>query len=394
MVVMSVLRNVSLLFCLLSAFYCAAQDTSFTHIILERITLQQVVNARGFTQGNFPSYISNTPLFKKNKKDDDVFFAALINYTLQRQYQFLSVNNRLLSDSIQQRSQYLYSHYQNKTGRLTYNFWRTDTAVLFPYTKWIRRIKKNTSLPDDMDDTVLSLLAQDTDSTKAEAAHALMQLYTNTDNNSKTIEKKYRCYNTYSVWYGKNFKPVFDVCVLCNILCFVQQYHLTWTHADSAALNVIVQAVTSRDYVTKPVYISPYYGTTSLILYHVARLMSYAPVAQLDSLKQELIAAATRQLNNSSDLLEKVILSSALMKWNQFVPAIKLPSDKQAIQDIEHSNQPFFTGNIPSYFPLLYKHFFTREKWLLFYHYCPAFNDVLLLEYLCLQQNFSARSKE
>ena len=337
-------------------------------------------------RGNFPSYISHIPSFKKMQKDDNIFFAALINYTLQQPYNFLSLNERLLVDSIRQKSADLYKHFQNKNGRITYNFWRTDTLFSFPYTNWIHRIKKNTSLPDDMDDTVLSLMAQNADSIRAAEVHTLMQKYTNTDLKNKTIEQKYRQYKTYSVWYGKQFPPVYDVCVLSNILSFVQRYHLRWTDADSNALTVIIKSIQTGDYINKPIYVSPYYGSTSLIIYHLARLMSYGNLPQLEALKTNLLITATKQLANSNNLLQKIILSSAIIKLGYVPPDVLLTDNDKTIGNIEQSDFPFFIGNIPSYFSPLLKHFFIQKRWLLFYHYSPAFNDALLLEYLLLKQ--------
>lgn len=379
-------RIILFIICTCFVFFCSAQDSLLINRLLHRIASQQVVSDNDFTKGNFPSYISNTSSFKTKHKDDNVFFAALINYTLQQHRASFSVGNRLLVDSIKQQTTGLYKYFQNKKGRLTYNFWRTDSSFSFPYTRWIRRIKKNTSLSDDLDDTVLSLMAQDADSTRAVEVHALMQKYIVTGLKNKSIERKYRLYKTYSVWYGKNFPPVYDVCVLSNILSFVQRYHWRWSAADSAALNVIVRSIQTADYINKPIYVSPYYGNTSLVLYHVARLMSYDSIPQLEALRTNLVIAATEQLAGSNNLLEKIILSSAIMKLGYVPPDVSLQDDNEAISEVEQSDFPFFIGNIPSYFLPVPKHFFTQKKWLLFYHYCPAFNDVLLLEYLMLKQ--------
>ena len=172
-------RSVMSAFILCSSFVVNAQDSLFIHQLLNRIAAQQIVSDTFSLQGNFPSYISNTFSFKKNKKDDNIFFAALINYTLQQQYKNLSQTDRLLANSVQNKIKNLYPHFQNKRGRLTYNFWRTDASFIFPYTHWIGRVKKNTSLPDDMDDTVLSLMAQNADSARAAEAHAVMQMFVN-----------------------------------------------------------------------------------------------------------------------------------------------------------------------------------------------------------------------
>lgn len=370
------------LFSFLFAARCEAQGSSLACYTLQLISSYQLQNTT--TKGNFPSYITNRKSSRVRKPDDNVFFAALTGYLLRQNKSAFSAEERSVIDSIQQRTKDLYPHFRNQSGRLTYNFWRTDTSVPFRYTKWIRLFKKNTSLPDDMDDTVLSLMAQDADSATAAKAHLIMQAYVNNGKKSRTIEKNYRPYKAYSAWYGKNFPPVFDVCVLCNILSFVQQYHLAWTSADSASLDVIVKSIKSGDYKDKPLYVSPYYGNPSIILYHLARLMERNRIPELDSLKTGLVANAAQRMNQTNDLPEKVMLSSAMMKWGYDIYPLKLSGLDDVLKQIEISPLPFFTGNIPSYFPPFYKHLFTEEKWLLFYHYSPAFNDALLLEYLSL----------
>jgi len=138
---------------------------------------------------------------------------------------------------------------KNKSGRNTYNFWRTDSSYTFPYTGWIHLIKSNTALPDDMDDTVFGMLALQADKKSAEQLHALMQFYINTNTaNQKSIEPAYKKFHAYSTWFGKKFPVVFDVAVLCNILSFVQQNNLQWTHADSASLQLIVAVCNNGDY--------------------------------------------------------------------------------------------------------------------------------------------------
>ncbi len=368
----------------------AAQDSVSINALLKRIALQQATRDNGFTKNNFPSYISNTPHFKTQQRDDNIFFAALIHYTLRQSAPVLSQNERSAIDSIKNFSSGLYPHFKNNAGRVSYNFWRTDTPFVFPYTRWIRRFKRNTSLPDDLDDTALSLMAQITDSATAAAAHRLMQSFINRSNKAKTIEKGYQGYKTYSVWFGKNFPPVLDVCVLCNVLSMVQQYHLSWTAADSASLSVIVHSIKTADFINKPLAVSPYYGNPSLLLYHFARLMSYGNISQLEELKPLLVATAAQRLHDADDPLEKIILASSIMKWGYVAPDLEISPQTFTISKIEKSNFPFFTGNIPSYFPPFWRHLFYQKKWLLFYHYCPAYNDALLVEYLSLRQTLQS----
>ena len=147
------------------------------------------------------------------------------------------------------------------------------------------------------------------------------------------------------VW--KHFPVVFDICVLSNVLHFVQRYNMPWTAADSASLKVILQSITSGDYYKKPLSVSPYYGNTSIILYHLARLMSCKPIPALEALKVQLVISAVQQFAHTTNPLEKAILCTAIMRWGYVPPTFKMPE----ISAIEQNNLPFFIGNIPSYFP-------------------------------------------
>ncbi|TKK67782.1 hypothetical protein FC093_13610 [Ilyomonas limi] len=370
------------IFLLLISLHSSAQDSALMSELMKRIAAHQVNNNSFFVNGIFPSYISNQLHFSERKKDNNIFFTALIDYTL-RNLRSKHLINPTPYDSIHVQASTAYTYFKNKKGRTTYNFWRTDSAYIFPYTNWIHKMKKNTALPDDMDDTVLSLLAQNADSARASAVHKEMQYYINKNKeNAKAINKNYRKYAAYSVWYGKDFPVVFDVCVLSNVLHFVQYYNLQWTAADSASLQIIIQSITSGDYIKKPVSISPYYGNTSIILYHLSRLMSNKPIPQLEVLKIALITTAVRQFAQTNNPLEKAILCTAIMRWGYVPPAFKIPN----IDAIEQNDLPFFIGNIPSYFPLPIRKIFTRKGWGLFYHYCPAYNDALFVEYLALRR--------
>ena len=179
-----------------------------------------------------------------------------------------------------------------------------------------------------MDDTVLSLLALDAEDSVASNVHALMQEYVNSDTNKvRSVINMYNDLPAYSTWFGKKFPVVFDVSVLCNILSFVQLYNLQWTKADSASLNVIVKTIENNYHINKPVYASPYYTKTSIILYHVARLMSIKKITELEELKVKLIKDAVNEFAHSNNLMEKIILSSAILKWGYSPPSFALTSN-------------------------------------------------------------------
>ncbi|MGN6352264.1 MAG: hypothetical protein ACTHLB_02695, partial [Parafilimonas sp.] len=185
--------------------------------------------------------------------------------------------------------------------------------------------------------------------------------------------------------FGKKFPVVFDVSVLCNILSFVQQYNLQWTKADSASLQHIITTIQRNDIVKHPAFVSPYYANTSIILYHLARLMSIQPIHELETIKLQLVQIANERLLSTNNSFEKIILNITLIKWGQSPPPLHL--SKKDFKNIEQNDLPFFIGNIPSYFKRSIKGKFTDLRLLMYNHYCPAWNDCLLLEYLLLTSN-------
>lgn len=363
---------------------CAAQDSVLIHYLIKRIAAQQVYKDRFFLKGIFPSYISDDEIFSSIKKDNNIFYNGLVSYTLNEIKPYVNKEDQLLIDSILFNAKPLFHKFKNKNGRNTYNFWRTDSAYKYPYA--LTFIGNKIRLPDDMDDTVLSLLALDADDSTGEKVHDLMQYYTNTDSNKvRSVLKEYDDLPAYSTWFGKKFPVVFDASVLCNILCFVQMYNLEWTKADSASLEVIVQTIKNNYHISQPIYASPYYPKTSLILYHIARLMSIKKIPQLEELKTKLITDAANELIHSDNILENFILSSAILKWGYVPPSIALPQINEIEKKIEKNDFSFFVGNVPSYFRDAFRKYATSKDIWLFYHYCPAYNDALLLEYLVLK---------
>ncbi len=370
-----------------------AQDT-LIHKLLQQLQAEQQLTNSAFLPGIFPSYISNLPGYKEQKADNNIFFNGLISYTLDNLKDELLYEDKLLVDEIKYKTSQASAHFKNLKGRPTYNFWRTDTAFIFPYTWWIGKVKKDAALPDDMDDTVLALMANNGSHATADSAHALMQLYINQKKDGlKTTFRRYREFNTYSTWFGKNFPVVFDVSVLCNVLSFVQHYDLAWTAADSAALQMIVVSIKNNDISKYPAIISPYYAKTSIILYHIARLMEVKEIGELNAMKPLLIAETKKQLNTANELLEKIILCTTLLKLGEQPPIMPELHWNDIKSKIERSNLCFFTGNIPSYFSQPYKQVLTSKQVLMFYHYCGAYNKALLVEYLVLnkKRNNNAR---
>ncbi|ANI89502.1 hypothetical protein A9P82_09500 [Arachidicoccus ginsenosidimutans] len=362
----------------------AQADSITTGFVLKRIASLQVKQDKLFLSGSYPTYINNKQRCTIRKGDINIFYNLVIDVTLKKLRPKLDKEQQILVDTLLARSAKIYPRFLNKS-RGSYNFWLRDSAYRFPLSWWIPLIKKDGNVPDDMDDTALEQLVNTNDS--AEALHQMMQQFIHFPNKKiKSADKKYRSYNAYSTWFGKKFPVVFDAAVLCNILTFVQTYNLAWTHADSASLKLIEQVIKNGDYIQKPLEIAPNYGKTSILLYHFSRLMEVKKIPSLDSLKPLLVKESRELLVSSKNILEQIILANALHRFGEKA-TIVLPPKNEMEKQIEQNDFPFVIGNIPSYFSNTFKKLFYKSGWLLYYYYCPAYNDALLLEYLVNKEN-------
>lgn len=349
--------------------------------LLHRLDSMQIRQDAIFLPGAYPSYINHREKFKQKKKDITIFFNILIDATLLKIRDSIPTKYHPRIDSLLVRSSRLYPRFKNES-RGSYNFWLRDSAYRFPYSWWIPLIKKDGAVPDDMDDTVLSQFIFPEDS--LEKLHQTMQNFTHVpgQHKLKTTDKKYRKYGAYSTWFGEKFPVVFDAAVLSNILLFVQHYHLDWTNVDSASLQLIVASIKNKDYIQRPLLISPYYGKTSILLYHYSRLMEAGRIPALDSLRPELIKQCHIILQNRNSIMDKVLAANSLVQLGQPAPDLNLPSFMHWKKQVEKLDFAFFIGNIPSYLPNGLKKFLTKVNAMMYYHFCPAYNDLLILQYL------------
>jgi len=374
--------------------------------VLHRIERQQQAAMQDpvFLAGSYPSYIHHRRHFKQKKKDITIFYNILIDMTLKKVQPVLPDSLRLLIDTLLIRSSQLYPRFYNQS-RGSYNFWLRDSSYRFPYSWWIPLIKKDGAVPDDMDDTVLSRFVDPKGGKDSlDKLHRILQEFVRRkDQPLRTAPRAYRHYYTYSTWFGKKFPVVLDAVVLSNILSFVSHYQLEWTRADTAALQFIIQTIQSEDYINRPLAIAPYYGKTAILLYHYARLLAemnpvtQVPLTPLDSLRPELMAACQALLHTrNTSFMEKVITTNALhlLEGKPYTPGagepdkiarplvLTIPDSAHWTAEVEHSDFAYFIGNISSYMSRTFQGMLHPVNAMMYYHYCPAFNDVLVLRYL------------
>ena len=338
-----------------------------------------------FVEGSYPSFRQHNN-DETLKADNNIFYTALIAYTLQDLKPYLTNNEKVVADTIINRIKIAFEYYKNIKGRLSYNFWTTINGKdFFPNDELLNKFKNSLALPDDLDDTSIILTALNTTDSTANTAHLIMQNFVNGNYSTiKNTYKKYKNSSAYSTWYGVKMPVDFDFGVHCNILSFVNKYNLPWQKADSATYNLLVNMIDEKLYLSNPKYISPYYSYSPVLIYHIARLMNTKNLAELENKKQDLVKNALEIFATTNNNLYKILLASSLYKWNKNCPNIELDSTV-ASGSLNTTDFVYYTGHLFGHMNNTIKKIannlnVTQYKW-----YCSAFNDCLILEYLILK---------
>lgn len=366
---------------------------TLVHQVLQRISSLQTNGNKYLSAGIMPTYRSPNGRLDKMKPDNTAFTTGVIVFILNNLRSKLSYEDQLICDSIAQRAYPSFKKFKNSKGRNAYNYWQTDTLNFFPNSGWAKPFVAKKSLPDDMDDTVMLLMALGITDSVANEVHTVMQDYINTKNQTvNNTYKQFKYLKAYSTWYGKKMPIEFDACVMANVLYFNKLHHIAFSAADSACLYFITQIIEKKYHVSDAAYVSPYYATTPLLLYHFARLMALGqPIIELEKYKPQLIAEAKKAYQTTTNLPEKIILQTAMMRWG-VANLLPIEIDGNNLFD-ELENNPFvyFIGDLGTTLKNPYKKIIASTGLLKFNFYCPAYNDVLFLENLLIYQELQPK---
>lgn len=369
-----------------------AQNEAVHSWLVSQIQLQQSAAAPVFPNGSIPSYRRYAWNKQIEKADVNPFFTALVDVTLQGIEAELSPTLQQQIKQIRANCKKVYPKFANRSGRPTYNFWPTDTPKIFPNGGWLNWFNTTQALPDDMDDTVMILLALQSSDSLAKHVHQIMAGYAN--GQKKSIKNTYSHLQhlpAYSTWFGNKMPVDFDICVLANILYFVQQYNLPWQAADSASLEWMVKVIEEDKYLTEPAFVSPHYQRTPVILYHLARLMQSGNIPALQKLQPRLTQAALKAWETSTNLMDATLLHTALMRWGVQIPYEKQMQLSDWQTTITDGSFSFFIANMSSMLPSFFKKTVGQSGAGTFYYTCEAYNYALILENMVWQQKFIQR---
>ena len=368
------------------SFYIPAfsqnNDTALINDLIKNIAAAQVTTNGEFYKGMFPSFRECGGAPHNYQPDNNIFFTAIGAFALKKMLPKLSTANRSIAEQIIKNAATAYPYYKNQFGDPFYNFWPAHSPIL-PHSYYFKYLKSVFSQGEDADDSVMILMTRDNDdSANAILKQRLIEV-ANKSNNRKIIStyKKYRNIPAYSTYLGARMTPDFDFAVHCNLLYFMYEKHSPLTTQDSATLYLLTQMVKNREYMKTPVYLSPYYVKSSILIYHLTRLMGAFDIPELTHYKEQIIADIHLLLEKSNNIMDQIILRTSLLKLGAAAPELALHS----IKEFEESNQRqyiFFQARAAFSYPTPFKQIFLHWSYITYYFYCPAYNKILWLEYL------------
>jgi hypothetical protein len=361
--------------------------------LLQKLDDLQIKENGIFPKGAFPSYRMYALNKTRYKADINPFFTGLVAFTLQHLMPDLTPSQQLQAKRIIERAKSVYPKFKNRKypERNTYNFWPTDTVQVYPNGGWLNLFNKPQAIADDLDDTVILLLAQNVDDSSAFKVHNYFQLFRNgLKKKANNIVEKYQGIEAYSTWFGYKMPIELDVCVQSNALYFVQYYHLPWSSTDSATLKLITNVIREKEYKTGADHLSPQYVRPSILLYHFSRLMALKPIPELEILKPSLIAETEKLLSATDLFMDQVLLSTSLLRWGVQPPKLAPHKTKGFAKLIEDDTFSFFINNMGSMLPNSIKDEVYKLGVLRFTYHCPGYNYLLLLENLVWQQKMNS----
>jgi hypothetical protein len=367
-------------------------DSALIDTLINDIANAQIKTNGEFYAGMFPSFRECGGAPHNYQPDNNIFFTAITAFTLKKLQPYLNEENKKRIEQIIHNAVTAFPYYKDQFGYPYYNFWPTHAPIM-PHTYYFKYLKSVFGQGEDADDSVMILLASDADdSTSAELKKRLMRVSNLSEKKIISTYKKYRSIPAYSTYLGERMTPDFDFCVHCNVLYFMLQKKLPLVKQDSATIHLLSEMIRNREYMKAPTYLSPYYVKSSILVYHAARLLGTFHIPELEQYKPQLISDAKKLLSTSTNIMDQIILRTALLRLGAEAPRLEIKS----LKDFETSNQQqyiFFQARAAFSYPTPFKQIFLHWSYITYYFYCPSYNKTLLLEYL-IERNNKVKSKQ
>ena len=342
-------------------------------LLLEIKSLQTQGKSAFYREGVFPSQRKYS-LSKTVREDDNCFFTALIAFTLLRLKKNLSPEESAIIGSVKHEAQKAFQYYRNAKA-YTYNFWRTEKNAHFPNSKLFSKYDYF-RLADDTDCTALIYLATNVSDYDAIYLKSKLLYHAKTlAGISNNTLRHYRRLKLYSTWFGKNIPAEPDLCVISNLLYLIFEKKLLLNEYDIDCIKFICSVIRQDEHKTEPFRVAPYYPKTSIILYHVARLLTITSHPVLLELREKLRKDIFQQLLEKIHPMEKIFLNTSLVWLGETgsIENLEMPANTDfpwfIAGMLTSVNNPVTRALAP--LPLFHIEF-----------YCEAYMKTLFFEYL------------
>ncbi len=347
-------------------------------------SLQTKGNDTKYPEGIFPSQRLHATS-KLKREDDNVFFTALIVFTLQHLKKYFSPDELNIAEDISEKAKKSFALYENKKGEKTYNFWRTEKNAHFPNGKVFSSFDF-LRLADDVDCTALVYLAK---GYTIEAINGLKDklLYHSTlpVEFSRNTLPHYKNLKLYSTWFGKNIPIEIDVCVTANLLYLLFESKSVFNEFDLASIKFVCSVINNDEHKKQAFRVAPYYPKTSIIFYHISRFLSIADHPELIKLKAKLKTDIFLELKEKIHPMERVILNTSLIWLGETdnIEELTLPSDR---------NYSWFIAGMLTSVENPIATWLASKPIFHIQFYCDAYMKALFLEYYTLRKVISRKN--
>jgi hypothetical protein len=377
----------AIFFIFFNPLFSQKNDSILIHQLLQNIAAAQVSNDGEYIAGMFPGFRECGGSPHNYQPDNNNFFTAAGTFALRSLLPKLNDEDKKITQQIIFNAQRTFPFFQNKDGFPFYNFWPTN-SVIMPHTYYFKYLKSVFGEGEDADDAVMSLMATDANDS---ICNVLKKRMIETANLSRkkiiSTYSKYKTIPAYGTYLGYKMTPDFDFGVHCNILYFMLDRKLPPVKQDSATIDILAQIIKNREYMKAPIYLSPYYVKSSVLIYHIARLIGRFKINEFEKYKPQLIADAKTELSKSTNIMDQIILCTSLLRLGANPSSLSISS----LEDFEKSNQNkfiFFQARAAFSYPTPLKQIFLHWSYICYYFYCPSYNKILLLEYLLAKNQF------
>ena len=363
--------------------YTQTPDSILINQLVKDIAAMQYTSEGkyGFHPGMFYSYKKWAGHPNRYSPDNNIFYTGIVAFALQNMLPYLSDDNRAISKSIIAKAAGSYHFYQNKKNLPSYFFWQ-DGKPIMPNTLFVYKLSNLIATSEDVDDSVMLLMTMQSPDSSIQRLKLVMDSVANGKiRRIKNTYKKYKILPAHTTYLGKKMRVDFDMAVHCNVLYFLLEKQLPFNQNDSATLKIVTDMVANREYMTDPKYIAPYYITSPVILYHLTRLMGKFKIPALEVNREQLVADLNLLLTKSSNIMDDIILSTSLLRLRKPVAALPINS-LQGFNTSNQNNFVFYQARAASQLSNPFKRMLLNFNMLNYHFFCPAYNKVLLLEYL------------